>query len=332
LLLPGNQDGISNANLNLVNILTALARLQGNSADKSTSLPPTPDRDGLIQIISKLSSLSGTNQPEKSPPSGGGFDLNISEETHQDSVEQHTSNGIVNQTAPSTLNLLAVLSAASLAASAPNKPNFSNSQGSSDSSGNDKGKTQCVESPNDATKGFDRPIKEQSLTGSCLGLQLFGSSGDESPPKMGSTTTKYLSSESSNPMEEQSPSASPPITRKFFPIHSASEVATNSEAIRISDYKEDGIPVEVSTSRCHPFHLFKDGDRRVHGKAVRNGASPVTYASSAGSDHSPSTSNSDSQDRTGRIVFKLFGKDPSSFPQNIRHKINNWLSNSPMDM
>lgn len=280
--------------------------MAGNSAEKSASIPPTADRDGLIQIISKLSSLSGTNQPAKSPPSGGGFDLNISEETHQDSVEQHTTNGVVNQAAPSTLNLLAVLSAASLAASAPNKPIFSNSQGSSDSSGNDKGKTQCVESPNDATKGFNGPIKGQSLNGPCLGLQLFGSSGDESPPKMGSTTTKYLSSESSNPMEEQSPSASPPITRKFFPIHSASEMATDSEAIRISDYKEDGMPVEMSTSRCQPFDLFKDTERRANGKAVRNGASPVTYSSSAGSDHSPSTSNSDSQVFLHLILVNFF--------------------------
>jgi hypothetical protein len=264
--------------------------MAGNNAEKATSVPPTPDQDGLIQIISKLSSLSGTNQPAKSPPSVGGFDLNISEDVHQDSVEQQTTNGVLNQTAPSTLNLLAVLPAAS----APNKPFFSNSQGSSDNSGNDKGRTQYVESPNDATKGFNGPIKEQSLTGPCLGLQLFGSSGDESPPKMGSTTTRYLSSESSNPMEEQSPSVSPPITRKFFPIHSASEVAMESEAIRISDYKEDGVPIEVSTSQCQPFEL-KDMDRRVDLKVVRNGASPATYTSSAGSDHSPSTSNSDSQ-------------------------------------
>jgi hypothetical protein len=267
--------------------------MAGNNAEKSTSITPTTDQDGLIQIISKLSSLSGTNQPAKSPSSGGGFDLNDSEETQQDSVEQQATNGVVNQAAPSTLNLLAVLSAASLAASAPNKPILSNSQGSNDSSGNDKGKTVCVESPNDATKSFNGPIKEQLLTG-CLGLQLFGSSGDESPPKMGSTTTKYLSSESSNPMEEQSPSASPPITRKFFPIHSASEMATESEAMRISDYKEDGVPIEVSTSQCQPLDLFKDMDRRVDNKVVRNGASPATYASSAGSDHSPSTSNSDS--------------------------------------
>jgi hypothetical protein len=288
--------------------------MAGNNAEKSTSVPPTPDQDGLIQIISKLSSLSGTNQPAKSPPSGGGFDLNISEETHQDSVEQQATNGVVNQTAPSTLNLLAVLSAASLAASAPNKSILSNSQGSSDSSGNDKGKTQCVESPNDATKCLNGPIKEQPQAGPCLGLQLFGSSGDESPPKMGSTATKYLSSESSNPMEEQSPSASPPITRKFFPIHSSSEVATESEAIRISNYKEDGVPIEMSTSRCQPFDLFKDMDRRVDGRVVRNGASPVTYASSAGSDHSPSTSNSDSQVILYSNSFKLF---TSSLPSAI---------------
>ncbi|URE37288.1 Squamosa promoter-binding-like protein [Musa troglodytarum] len=42
--------------------------------------------------------------------------------------------------------------------------------------------------------------------------------------------------------------------------------------------------------------------------------------------------NMTKQDRTGWIIFKLFGKDLSSFPDNLRSQILNWLSNSPSEM
>ncbi|XP_051129340.1 squamosa promoter-binding-like protein 1 [Andrographis paniculata] len=48
--------------------------------------------------------------------------------------------------------------------------------------------------------------------------------------------------------------------------------------------------------------------------------------------HSPSTSSGETQSRTDRIVFKLFGKDPSEFPLVIRKQIIDWLSSSPMDI
>ncbi|ONK68753.1 uncharacterized protein A4U43_C05F15590 [Asparagus officinalis] len=50
------------------------------------------------------------------------------------------------------------------------------------------------------------------------------------------------------------------------------------------------------------------------------------------SDHSPSSSNSDAQDRTGRIIFKLFDKDPSKIPAALRSQIVNWLAHSPSEM
>nr|CAB3483467.1 unnamed protein product [Digitaria exilis] len=108
-----------------------------------------------------------------------------------------------------------------------------------------------------------------------LSLQLFGSAEEDIPPKMDSAN-KYLSSESSNPMDERSPSSSPPITHKFFPIHSVDE-----EDRHPHDYGEDAAMVE---------------------------------------------------DRTGRIIFKLFGKEPSTIPGNLRGEIVNWLKHSPTEM
>ncbi|GJN15752.1 hypothetical protein PR202_gb02690 [Eleusine coracana subsp. coracana] len=70
---------------------------------------------------------------------------------------------------------------------------------------------------------------------------------------------------------------------------------------------------------------------------MENGSPPnpgyqSCYASTSCSDHSPSSSNSDGQDRTGRIIFKLFGKEPSTIPGNLRSEIINWLKHSPTEM
>ncbi|XP_022851458.1 squamosa promoter-binding-like protein 1 [Olea europaea var. sylvestris] len=54
--------------------------------------------------------------------------------------------------------------------------------------------------------------------------------------------------------------------------------------------------------------------------------------SDSGSAQSPSSSNGDAQSRTDRIVFKLFGKEPSDFPIILRTQIFDWLSHSPTDM
>nr|XP_029122793.1 squamosa promoter-binding-like protein 15 isoform X2 [Elaeis guineensis] len=173
----------------------------------------------------------------------------------------------------------------------------------------------------------DQPVQEARPS---LPLQLFGPAEDDSPPKLGSAI-KYLSSESSNPMEERSPSSSPPVTQKLFPLHSAEESMKHA---RMSNCREDNATVELSTSHGWnaPFELFKDSQRRVDNGIVQNHPYQAGYTSSSGSDHSPSSSNSDAQDRTGRIIFKLFDKDPSNFPGTLRNQILNWLSHSPSEM
>ncbi|XP_038680732.1 squamosa promoter-binding-like protein 1 isoform X2 [Tripterygium wilfordii] len=54
--------------------------------------------------------------------------------------------------------------------------------------------------------------------------------------------------------------------------------------------------------------------------------------SDSASAQSPSSSNGDAQSRTGRIVFKLFGKEPNDFPLVLRAQILDWLSHSPTDI
>ncbi|XP_022727600.1 squamosa promoter-binding-like protein 1 [Durio zibethinus] len=54
--------------------------------------------------------------------------------------------------------------------------------------------------------------------------------------------------------------------------------------------------------------------------------------SDLGSAQSPSSSSGDAQSRTGRIVFKLFGKEPNDFPLVLRAQIFDWLSHSPTDI
>ncbi|OIT02312.1 PREDICTED: squamosa promoter-binding-like protein 1 [Nicotiana attenuata] len=54
--------------------------------------------------------------------------------------------------------------------------------------------------------------------------------------------------------------------------------------------------------------------------------------SDSASAQSPSSSSGDTQTRTDRIVFKLFGKDPSDFPFVVRAQILDWLSRSPTEI
>jgi hypothetical protein len=54
--------------------------------------------------------------------------------------------------------------------------------------------------------------------------------------------------------------------------------------------------------------------------------------SESASSHSPSTSSVDTQSRTGRIVFKIFGKEPSDFPFVLRAQILDWLAQSPSEI
>uniref|UniRef100_A0A2P2LIU4 SBP-type domain-containing protein n=1 Tax=Rhizophora mucronata TaxID=61149 RepID=A0A2P2LIU4_RHIMU len=54
--------------------------------------------------------------------------------------------------------------------------------------------------------------------------------------------------------------------------------------------------------------------------------------SDSASAQSPSSSSGDTQSRTDRIVFKLFGKEPNDFPLDLRAQILDWLNHSPTDI
>uniref|UniRef100_A0A2P2KP32 SBP-type domain-containing protein n=3 Tax=Rhizophora mucronata TaxID=61149 RepID=A0A2P2KP32_RHIMU len=54
--------------------------------------------------------------------------------------------------------------------------------------------------------------------------------------------------------------------------------------------------------------------------------------SDSSSTQSPSSSSGEDQSRTGRIVLKLFGKDPNDVPIALRKQILDWLSHSPTDI
>ncbi|KAI0501622.1 hypothetical protein KFK09_016567 [Dendrobium nobile] len=343
-LVPGIQDGKASGSVDIVNLLAILARLQG----KPTSMSPLPDGDQLIQIINKIGSLPPTNPSSKTPVQRG-FDLNVSQAPVQSSSE-HPSQGRGNPNIPSTMNLLGVLSAA-LASSNPNVL-ASMSQESSGGNGSNKSRglrQEAIDSNNPQIKvdhvfrpSIDRETdfnvhsqlnsteRSIQIAMPSLPLQLFGSAEDDSPPKLGSAI-KYPSSESSNPIEDRSPSCSPPIAKRLFPLRSVSDKKDESMSI----CREDHAVAEASTT-CGwmpPLELFKDLDRQLDNQTVQNMPySGGGYSSSSGSDQSPSSSNCAVQDRTGRIIFKLFDKDPSDLPGTLRSEIINWLSRSPTEI
>ncbi|KAL4579205.1 hypothetical protein LXL04_015343 [Taraxacum kok-saghyz] len=60
---------------------------------------------------------------------------------------------------------------------------------------------------------------------------------------------------------------------------------------------------------------------------------PQTSANSASTaTQSPSSSSGEPHNRTDRIVFKLFGKDPNELPLALRNQILDWLLHSPTDI
>ena len=274
----------------------------GGNVSKLPSIPPIPDKDNLVQIISKINSINNAKSPGRSPPSEV-IDLNTAHGQQQNSVQKATK-AIDKQTVPSTMDLLTVLSGA-LGTSTP-ETNTSQSQGSSDSSGNNKSKSHSIEpvcvvnSHEKSIRPFPAAgmVRSKSTHGSpdrdnhqYLSLRLFGNTEEYIPAKM-DTANKYLSSESSNPMDERSPSSSPPITHTFFPTRSV------NEGIRHADYGEDTATVEISTTQawCAPqLELFKDSERPTDNGSPPNPMYQPCYASTSGSDHSPSTSNSDGQ-------------------------------------
>lgn len=340
LTRPGSRGPPSTGNLDIVSLLTVLARAQGKNEDQSVKSLLSANSDQLIQILNKINSLPLPADLAAKLPNLENF---RGKAPPQSSLQhQNKLNG--NPSSPSTMDLLTVLSA-TLATSAPDALAML-SQKSSVSSDSEKTRSSCpsgsdlqnrpMELPSvggeRSSTSYQSPMEDSDgqVQGTRVGLplQLFGSSPEhEAPPNL-AASRKYFSSDSSNPIEERSPSSSPPLLQKLFPVQSTEETTSNG---KIPIRKEvSGIEVRKPPSSNIPFELFRESDR-----ARPNSFRTVPYQAgytSSGSDHSPSSLNSDAQDRTGRISFKLFDKDPSQFPGTLRTQIYNWLSNCPSEM
>ncbi|KAA8527982.1 hypothetical protein F0562_035149 [Nyssa sinensis] len=70
----------------------------------------------------------------------------------------------------------------------------------------------------------------------------------------------------------------------------------------------------------------------IHQDTHKSSPPQTSGNSGSTSSQSPSSSSGEAQSRTDRIVFKLFGKDPSDFPLVLRTQILDWLSHSPSEI
>lgn len=330
MLLPGSQDNTTNGKLDLVNLLAAFARAQGKkivpcpliphpfsdillkfnyllssgkNEDKSVNSSTVPDRDQLINILNKINSLPLPVDLASKLQNVGGFTKKLPEQP----LSNHQNE--MNGTSRSTMDLLAVLSA-TLAASSPDALALL-SQKSSQSTVSDKTMStvpdqtagtnlqKCLEFPavggERSSSSYQSPVDDsdgQVQDGrSNLPLQLFCSSPeDDSPPKLPSSR-KYFSSDSSNPIEERSPSSSP-VVQKLFPM----QVTTGTiMSEKMSIDKEGKTHVESSRTRGMPLELFGRPNRGADNGSVQSFPYQAGYTSSSGSDHSPSSLNSDAQ-------------------------------------
>lgn len=269
-----------------------------------------PDKEQLLQILSKINSLP--------------LPMDLAAKLHNlpslnRKFPQHTStdhhdklNGRATQ---STMDLLAALSA-TLAPSAP----AALSHRSSHSSDSGKTKLNCHDQANGSpsqkrspqhfpSAGGDRsstsyqsPMEDSDCqvqeTRVNLPLQLFSSSPEnDSPPKL-AASRKYFSSDSSNPIEERSPSASP-VVQKLFPMQTMAETVKSEKISASRD-----INANVDSSRINgcnmPFDLFRGSNKATDAGSIQSVPHQAGYTSS-GSDHSPSSLNSDAQ-----VVFPLY--------------------------
>ncbi|KAH0876049.1 hypothetical protein HID58_073411 [Brassica napus] len=311
------------ANVDVMALLTALACAQGRNGSQSNGSPAVPQREQLLQILNKINALP---LPMDLVSKLNSIGVLARKNLDQPMNSRYDVNGAASS--PSTMDLLAVLSS-TLGSSAPEAIAFL-SQGGFGS--NDK---TTLTSPDQATatnlekrtlefppfvggertSSSNNPSPSQETRSSSLSLQLFTSSPeDERQQPTVASLGKYYSSASSNPVEDRSPSSSP-VMQELFPMQ------TSPETMRSNNCKNSS---PCPRNSCLPLELFGGSNR---GAAAAN----PSYASS-GSDYSPPSLNSDSQDRTGKIVFKLLGKDPSQLPGTLRTEISSWLSSIPSEM
>lgn len=269
----------------------------GNNEKRSSNLSSLPDKDQLMQALSKFNSLPlPANVVDKLP---------ISASLNGNNVNQLPLSGKAreNTASPSTRDLLAALSTTS--AGAASDAVDIQSQRSSQGSDSERSKSVCVghDTPINFQKGLLEPSSaggEKSSTSyqspedpdsniqethPNLPLQLFTSPAEDArTPPVG---RKYFSSESSNPSAGRSPSSSPPVVQKLFPVQDSRGSPKAGENRNVKETRTNG----CITS----FQLFGGLITGSDSYSIQSSPYQTGYTSSSGSDHSPSSLNSDAQ-------------------------------------
>ncbi|KAL8514467.1 hypothetical protein ACS0TY_013543 [Phlomoides rotata] len=314
VLVPDTPD-TNVTNNDIINLLAVLTRAQGNTVDKSDKFPTIPDKDKLIQILGKIDLLP--------LPENLAAKLDKSNPDHVSSENQKQMNK--NASSTSTMDLLAGLSAT------PGAPSFDpceiQSQQSTEGSDSEK-RSPCVDQAPHLSMRGGHMMEYQEMMPSPP-LQLFTPSPENYRTVKLQSDRNFLSSGSSYPSEERSPLSSPPVEHNLFPMQTSRETMKDD---RLSNSEDEIAYVEAANGCSTSLQLFRGSSRATENVSIQSSPYRAGYTSSSGSDHSPSSQNSDAQDRTGRIIFKLFDKDPGHLPGSLRTQIFNWLSNSPSEM
>lgn len=279
----------------------------GNTGDGSTNGSIIPNKDQLVQILQKINSLPLPADIATKLPFTGSSNTNDRDQVQN----QNKFDG--NNSSISTLDLLGVLSGTPAGPSPSGHPITSerSSHGSDSEKTNSAGINQDT-SPNmqgrqrtefhsageRSSTSYQSPMEDSDCqiqeTYPHLPLQLFSSSPEtDSPPKM-TSSRKYFSSDSSNPIEERSPCSSPPLVQKLFPTQTSREVAKPESASTTGEVA--GNVKSSKTRACHTsLDLFGGSNRGFDKGSVQSFPYQAGYTSSSGSDHSPSSLNSDAQ-------------------------------------
>ncbi|XP_071734007.1 squamosa promoter-binding-like protein 14 isoform X2 [Rutidosis leptorrhynchoides] len=315
LLHSGNGDKNNNAGVDIVSLLTALTRTQGNGEDMNKSASVIPNKDQIMQILNKINSLPMPVDPGSKSPVPEYFTKEKSSPEIQNKVDQKTNS--------STMDLLGGLSDQKNPTIEADNTNYGYHNQTMVPNHHKQPVTEVHSGGERSSTSFqsreDSDCQVVDPTPVNLQLQLFSSSPeDNSPPKLASSR-RYFSSDSSNPTSDHSPSSSPPVVQRLFPTK-ASRERTKPESI--SRVKTKNLPLELfGVSNAGPDNM-----------SIQSSPYRAGYTSSSGSDQSPASLNSDPQDRTGRIAFKLFDADPSDLPDGLRTQVYNWLAKTPSEI
>ncbi|XP_020237510.1 squamosa promoter-binding-like protein 14 [Cajanus cajan] len=326
------------ANFEIFNLLTAIAGASQGKFEETRS--QVPDREQLVQILNRIPLPADLATKLLDAGNVNGKKDHVQLQTPSSYTRHDQLNHMPS--APLTMDLLAVLST-TLSGSGPDATTSpSQNRSCTSDGGSDKSRTSADQTRQQqffsvggerSSSSSQSPVEDSDCQEDVrvnLPLQLFSSSPeDDSLPKLASSR-KYFSSDSSNPAEERSPSSSPVGEMQFDLQGGAMSLKPES----ISSGR--GVNANKEISQSHSYNisldLFKGSNNRIQQPSSLHSVPFQAGYTSSGSDHSPPSLNSDAQDRTGRIMFKLFDKHPSHFPGTLRTQIYNWLSNRPSDM